>query len=102
MRKKITYCLLAVTVSLFACASEPLPTCDSEDVLEVLKSISQDNGVTLSKIEGVTTLARGKRNCRCAGMATFKDGNETEQLPIEYTIELADNNSEFLVMLSLR
>lgn len=100
--KKITFCGIVVTLSLFACAGDPLPNCDSQEVLDVLKGISKDNGVTLSRVEGVTTLSREKRKCRCAGLATFFDSNETAQLPIEYAVELADNNNEFVVILSLR
>lgn len=86
-------------VLLISACGGSLPNCDSKEVRALLKQISSENGLSLSKISAISTLSREKKECSCTALATFLG---IGQVPIEYTINLADDEKEFMVTMMAR
>ena len=93
--------ITSVCLMLVACGAS-VPGCDDKEVRDVLNKISRDNGVTLQKLSGISTASKGDKSCTCTAIATLSEGGQTEDIPIEYIINLADNKKEFTVTMRPR
>lgn len=101
---KTVFCCL-VTLGLCACGAS-LPDCDSAQVIKLLKSIVKDQTnlpfasqsvVELKKVSAIRTIKREDKTCQCVAVGTFAALGQTMDEKFSYTIEMADNNDEFIV-----